>query len=375
MVGPGPVGGRDRVRRYRAVDRVDMRASTDMNDRTPTREGFGHGCAMSRLALTFACCRYDRMDAIREGDVVPAGLTLNCITLKSGREIFDRMVGGQEFDVAELSASEFISLMGRGDCPFVALPVFPSRVFRHGYIFINTRRGIRTPKDLEGKRVGLPLYTQTAAIWARGHLMHQFDVDPATIRWVEGAVEKRGAHGKPHAPALLRPVQIEQNTGAEPLGALLARGAIDALIGSRKPDELGRHPHVARLFPDYRLLERQLYQQTKIFPIMHLIAMRRDLYERQRWIAASLYNAFVESKRRARSRMRYAGSLSTMLPWLTDDVEEIDDVFGGDAFPYGIEANRATLQALVAYMVEQHFIARLIPIEDLFVPIAGAIGT
>ena len=152
-----PAGGRDRVRRYRAADRVDMRASTDMNDRTPTREGFGHECAMSRLTLTFACCRYDRMDAIREGDVVPAGLTLNCITLKSGREIFDRMVGGQEFDVAELSASEFISLMGRGDCPFVALPVFPSRVFRHGYIFINTRRGIRTPKDLEGKRVGLPL--------------------------------------------------------------------------------------------------------------------------------------------------------------------------------------------------------------------------
>ena len=331
--------------------------------------------AMSRLALTFACCRYDRMDAIREGDVVPAGLTLNCITLKSGREIFDRMVGGQEFDVAELSASEFISLMGRGDCPFVALPVFPSRVFRHGYIFINTRRGIRTPKDLEGKRIGLPLYTQTAAIWARGHLMHQFDVDLATVRWVEGAVEKAGGHGRPHAPALLRAVQIDQNTGAEPLGALLARGAIDALIGSRKPDELGRHPDVARLFPDYRLLERQFYQQTKIFPIMHLIVMRRDLHERQRWIAASLYNAFVESKRRARSRMRYAGSLSAMLPWLIDDVEEIDHVFAGDAFPYGIEANRATLQALVAYMVEQHFIARPIPIEDLFVPLAGAIGT
>jgi len=181
----------------------------------------------------------------------------------------------------------------------------------------------------------------------------------------------------PHAPALLRPVHIEQNTStsAEPLGTLLSRGAIDALIGSRKPDELGRHPDVARLFPDYRLLERELYQRSKIFPIMHLIAMRRDLYERQRWIAESLYNAFVESKRRARSRMRYAGSLSAMLPWLIDDVEEIDDVFGGDAFPYGIEANRATLQALVAYMVEQHFIARPIPIEDLFVPLSGAIGT
>ena len=315
------------------------------------------------------------MEAIREGAVPIEGIDLNCITLRSGREVFDRMVGGQEFDVAELSTSEFISLMGRGDCPFVALPVFPSRVFRHGYIFINTRRGIRAPKDLEGKRIGLPLYTQTAAIWARGHLAHQFDVNLATIRWVQGAVEKSGTHGKPHAPPLLRPVAIEQNASADPLGALLARGEIDALIGSRKPDELGRHPDVARLFPNYRALELELYEQTKIFPIMHLIAIRRDLYERQRWIATSLYNAFVEAKRRARVRMRYAGSLSTMLPWLIDDVEEIDEVFGGDAFPYGIDSNRPTLQALVAYMVEQHFIARAIPIEDLFVPLFGATGT
>jgi 4,5-dihydroxyphthalate decarboxylase len=326
---------------------------------------------MSRLALTFACCRYDRTEAIREGDVVPEGIELNCVTLRAGREIFDRMVGGREFDVAELSASEFISLAAHGDCPFVALPVFPSRVFRHGYIFINTRRGIRAPKDLEGKRVGVPLYTQTAAIWVRGHLAHQFNVDLASIRWLQGAVEKTGAHGGPHAPPLLRPVAIEQNESPDPLGVLLARGAIDALIGSRKPNELGRHPDVARLFPDYRSRERQLYQQTKIFPIMHLIAIRRDLYERQRWIATSLYDAFVTSKRRALARLRYAGSLAAMLPWLIDDVEEIDEVFGGDAFPYGIEPNRPTLQALVAYMVEQHFIARPIPLEDLFVPLPG----
>jgi 4,5-dihydroxyphthalate decarboxylase len=330
---------------------------------------------MSRLHLTFAACRYDRLEAIREGNVEVEGVDLTCLTLKAGRMVFDRMVGGQEFDIAELSASEFISLAGGGDRRFVALPVFPSRVFRHGYVFINTRAGIRTAKDLEGKRVGLPLYTQTAAIWVRGHLAHQFGVDLSTIRWMQGAVETVGTHGKPHAPPLLQPVAIEQNETGIPLAELLARGEIDALIGSRKPDELGRHPDVARLFPDYRLLERQFYQQTRIFPIMHLIAIRCDLYERQRWIAESLYNAFVESKRRARSRMRYAGSLSAMLPWLIDDVEEIDEVFGGDAFSYGIEANRATLQALVTYMVEQHFIARPIPIEDLFVPLAGAIGT
>jgi 4,5-dihydroxyphthalate decarboxylase len=330
---------------------------------------------MSRLSLTFACCRYDRMEAIREGAFPIEGIDLNCITLRSGREVFDRMVGGQEFDVAELSASEFISLTGRGDCPFVALPVFPSRVFRHGYIFVNTRRGIGGPKDLEGKRVGLPLYTQTAAIWARGHLMHQFGVDLAAIRWVQGAVEQAGTHGKPHAPPLLRPVALEQNTSGEPLATLLARGEIDALIGSRKPETFGRHPDVARLFPDHRALERELYQNSKIFPIMHLIAMRRDLYERHPWLATSFYNAFVESKRRALARMRYAGSLAVMLPWLQSEIEEIDAVFGGDAWPYGIEPNRPTLHALVHYMVEQHFISEAIPIEDLFVPIWGASGT
>jgi 4,5-dihydroxyphthalate decarboxylase len=281
------------------------------------------------------------------------------------------MMGGREFDVAELSASEYTSLHGAGICPFVAIPVFPSRVFRHGYVFVNTRSGIRTPKDLEGRRVGLPLYTQTAAIWARGHLQHQFGVDLSSIRWVQGAVEKAGTHGAPHAPPLLAPVRIEQNQSGAPLGDLLARGDIDALIGSRKPESFGRHPDVARLFPDYRALERKLYETTKIFPIMHLIAIRRDLYERHRWIATSFYKAFVESKRRALARMRYAGSLGYMLPWLLAEIEEIDEVFGGDAWPYGIEPNRPTLRALVQYMFEQHFIAKAIPIEDLFIRLPG----
>jgi 4,5-dihydroxyphthalate decarboxylase len=326
---------------------------------------------VSRLALSFACCRYDRLEAIRDGDVRIEGIALNCITLKSGRDVFDRMVGGNEFDVAELSASEYISLAGADDRRFVALPVFPSRVYRHGYIFVNTRSGVRVPKDLAGARVGLPLYTQTAAIWARGHLQHQFGVDLSAIRWVQGAVEKGGTHGRPHAPPLLQPVAIEQNESGEPLDALLARGGIAALIGSRKPPSFGSHPDVIRLFPDYRALERELFEATKIFPIMHLVAMRRDLYERHRWVATSLFKAFVESKRRAIARMRYAGSLAVMLPWLQAEIEEIDEVFDGDAWPYGIEPNRPTLQALIQYMVEQHFIAKPIPLEALFVPCQG----
>lgn len=330
---------------------------------------------MNRLALTFACGSYDRTEALRTGEVTVEGIDLNYLSIEAPREIFDRMVGGLEFDVSELSCSEFVSMISAGKCPFVALPVFPSRTFRHGFIYINKNSGIRAPKDLEGKRVGVPLYTQTAAIWIRGHLIHQYGVELNTIRWVQGAVEKTGSHGKPHALDLLKPANIEQNKSNHSLGELLVKGEIDALIGSRQPDELGRCASIARLFPDYRCVEREFYMQTHIFPVMHLVAIRRDVYEKNRWIANSLYKAFVDAKNFALARMRFSGSQCYMLPWQRADVDEIDEVFGGDPWPYGIEPNRPTLAALVQYMAEQDFIAQPMPIEDLFVPLPGAMGS
>jgi 4,5-dihydroxyphthalate decarboxylase len=329
---------------------------------------------MSRLALTFACGSYDRTEALRTGEVAVEGIDLNYLSIEAPREIFDRMVGGLEFDVSELSCSEFVSMTAAGTCPFVALPVFPSRMFRHGFIYINKNSGIRAPKDLEGKRVGVPLYTQTAAIWIRGHLMHQYGVELDAIRWVQGAVEKTGTHGKPHALAPLKPLNIEQNKSSHSLGELLVEGEIDALIGSRQPDELGRCANIARLFPDYRCVEREFYIQTNIFPVMHLVAIRRDVYEKNRWIANSLYKAFVDAKKYALARMRFSGSQCYMLPWQRADVDEIDELFGGDPWPYGVEANRPTLAALVQYMAEQSFIAQPMPIEELFVPLPGAMG-
>jgi 4,5-dihydroxyphthalate decarboxylase len=329
---------------------------------------------MSRLALTFACGSYDRTAALRTGEVTVEGIDLNYLFIEAPREIFDRMVGGLEFDVSELSCSEFVSMTAAGKCPFVALPVFPSRMFRHGFIYINKSSGIRDPKDLEGKRVGVPLYTQTAAIWIRGHLMHQYGVNLDSLRWVQGAVEKTGTHGKPHTLAPLKPVNIEQNNSSHSLGELLVKGEIDALIGSRQPDELGYCANIARLFPNYRCVEREFYTRTNIFPVMHLVAIRRDVYEKNRWIANSLYKAFVDAKKYALARMRFSGSQCYMLPWQRADVDEIDEVFGGDPWPYGVEANRPTLAALVQYMAEQTFIAQPMPIEELFVPLPGAMG-
>jgi 4,5-dihydroxyphthalate decarboxylase len=308
------------------------------------------------------------MVPLHTGEVQPAGIDLNFIVLDNPRDIFDRMGGAQEFDASEMSSSETFQRHAKGDSPFVALPVFPSRVFRHGHITINRKSGIKTPKDLEGKRIGVPLYTQTAAIFIRGLLQHEYGVDLGRIRWVQGALKKAGAHGSPTVAPLLKEPAMEVNQSGKSLSRLLADGDIDAVISSRPVEGIGSNPDIARMFPNYREVEKDYYRRTRIFPIMHLIVIRRDVHEAHPFVAQSLYDALCESKDRALALMRERGALRYMLPWLPADMDEIDQVFdGGDPWPYGIEANRATLEALVQYMVEQHFIPKRIAIEDLFV--------
>ncbi len=326
---------------------------------------------MPDLKLNFACGLYDRMLALYTGDVSPEGIDLQFQVEDSPRVIFDRMAGELAFDMAEFSASEYISQRGRGDCPFVALPVFPSKLFRHGFICINTTKGINAPADLAGKRIGVPLYTMTAAVFNRGFMQHDCGIDLDTIQWVQGSVNYTGSHGNPSAPPLLKDINIEVNETGKPLSQLLAEGEIDATIGSTIPDSLGAHPDVARLFPDYRAAERDYYQRTKIHPIMHVLAIKRDIYEANPWIAQPLYEAFTKSKDLALEKLRYSGSSRYMLPFLRADLDEIDEVFDGDPWPYGIEANRPTLEALVTYMVDQGLIADPIPLDELFISING----
>jgi 4,5-dihydroxyphthalate decarboxylase len=323
---------------------------------------------MPDLKLTFACGLYDRMLPLYTGSVRPEGIDLQYIVDDDPRRIFDRMGAEQAYDLCEFSSSEHISRLSTGNTPLVALPVFASRVFRHGFIIINKRAGIRTAKDLEGKRIGVPLYTMSAALWIRGHLQHDYGVDLSTIEWVQGAVNTTGAHGSPSAPPLLKKIKIENNTSSKNLSQLLAEGEIQALIGAVQPDSLKTSPDVVRLFPNYAEVERDFYKRTKIFPIMHLIAMRRDVYEKHPFIGKSLFDAFCRAKDEALAAMRFDGTLRYMLPWLHRDLEEIDDVFGGDPWPYGVEPNRPTLTAQIAYMHEQGMIKEPIAIEKLFVP-------
>ncbi|KAL1968080.1 hypothetical protein VTN77DRAFT_2210 [Rasamsonia byssochlamydoides] len=324
---------------------------------------------MPPIVCNFASALYDRMVPLAAGEVRPSGLNVNFIEVQHPRDIFDRMIANREFDASELSASEYITRHVSGDRSFVAIPVFPSRAFRHGFICINTNK-VKEPKDLNGKRVGVQLYTMTAAVWIRGVLQHEYGVDLSTIEWVEGKMEGPGSHGKPSALPPLAPVKITRNTDpTKSLSDLLEAGEIDATIGADVPACLGRAPHIRRLFPDFKHVEMDYYKRTGIFPIMHLVALRREYYEANRFVASALFNALDESKELARKRMESLGALRYMLPWLAQDLDEIRDVFGEDCWPYGLEENRKTLEALVRFLYEQSMIDRIVPIEELFAPV------
>lgn len=325
----------------------------------------------AKIPLTFACAAYDRMDALRSGEVQPDGIALNYLTINHPRDVFDRMMGGHEFDASEMSASEYICTYAAGKRDFVAIPVFPSRVFRHGFIAVDGRQ-IKKPKDLEGMKVGVQLYTMTAAVWIRG-LLAQEGVDLSGIEWVEGAVEQPGSHGKPSALKPLKPVKISRNEDPDrSLSQLLADGEIAATIGADLPTSFGRAENVKRLYPDFKQAEKKYYKDHGLFPIMHLVVIKRALVEQHPWLPTSLFNAFNESKDLALRRMKFTGALRYMLPWLPSELDEIEETFeGGDPWPYGLEQNRKTLEKLVEFLEAQGMIGEKPKLEELFWPVRG----
>jgi 4,5-dihydroxyphthalate decarboxylase len=316
-------------------------------------------------ALTFACGRYDRMLPLLTGEVKVEGVDLTYLPIDSPRAIFDRMAGGEAFDLSEMSLSEYISRYVAGECPFVALPVFPSRIFRHSMIAVNRNR-VKTPADLAGKRIGVPLYTMTAAVYVRGLLEHDYGVDLSGVQWVQGSINHATGHGSPTVMPLLRKANIVQNTGDRSLSDLFDAGELDAVSGTDMPDAMRTNPDLVRLFPNFRAVEQDYFRRTHVFPIMHTVVMRRSVYESDPTLAPRLFAAFEAAKAVVLERMRYVGTLAYMLPWMIDDVDEIDRVFGGDCWPYGVEPNRPTLEALTTYLYEQGLTARTVPVEDLF---------
>ena len=250
---------------------------------------------MTALPMTFACGLYDRMLALQTGEIKPDGIDLNFLVMDNPREIFDRMSNRLEFDACEMSSSEFVTRFAAKKLPFVALPVFASRVFATASSWSTASTSSR-PADFAGKRVGMPLYTQTAAIFIRGLMQHDLGIDLDKIEWIEGAINEPGGYGNPSVMPMLKPVNKKANNSGKSLSDLLEAGEIHAIIGSNMPRAFGRHPDVVRLFPDYRAKEQDYYRRTKIFPIMHLVVIRNDIYEKNPFVATSLYNALRQRR-------------------------------------------------------------------------------
>jgi 4,5-dihydroxyphthalate decarboxylase len=323
---------------------------------------------MSKVPLTFACGLYDRMLPLYTKDVSVEGVDLDFIVEDNPRIIFDNMAGKLAYGASEFSSSEYISRFVAGQCPFVAIPVFASRVFRHSFIFIN-RKQIKNPKELAGKRIGVPVYTMTAAVFIRGLLGDEFGIDFSNCEWVEGDINSAKGHGNPSILPTAKKIAVSANKSGKSLSKLLEEGELQAIIGTGIPDAFGRNPDIVRVYPDYRAAEMDYYRRTRIFPIMHLVVIRRDLHEKHPQIAANLYKAFNEAKDIEYRKLRYRGTLRAMLPWMHAEIDDIDAVFGGDPWPYGIEPNRPTLEALVRYLAEQGVIAKAPRVDDLFVPV------
>lgn len=315
---------------------------------------------MSKLKLSLACGRYDRTQPLIDGRVEPEGVDLTFLPLRPG-ETFWRMLNHGEFDVSEMSLSSYTILRSEGDTRFIAIPVFPSRVFRHSAVYLRADSKIEQPQDLKGKRIGVGDYQMTAAVWVRGFLMHEYGVAPEDISWVIGRPVRTITPPKG--------IRLEPMPSGTTLETMLERGEIDALASVMIPQGLGKT--VRRLFRDPRRVEREYYEKTRIFPIMHTFVLKTRLYEENPWLAASFYRAFCRARDIAYHWMYDTDALTVSLPWVIDEVEATRKVFGPQIWDYSIEGSRPTLEALVAYVDEQKLSQRRMKVEELFVPNIG----
>jgi len=321
---------------------------------------------MADLRLTLACGEYGRMWALKDETVKPEGIELVFLPLNHPAEIFWRMMRYQEFDISEMSASSFMIAKDKG-MPFVGIPVFPARCFRHSYVFVRKDSGIKLPQDLQGKRVGTPEYQMTAGLWIRGFLQHDYNVSPSAIHWFTGG---QIIPGREERVQTALPKNVQWIGPSRTLTEMLVARELDAIASPYIPQTLMEGPDapVRRLFENYKQVEKDYYSRTKIYPIMHMVVVREALYKDYPWITQSLYKAFCESKKRYFEQLDRFGPAWFDLPWLREAYEETKEVLGEDLCPYGVEANRPTLEALTQYSFEQGLAKQKFTPEGLFAP-------
>jgi len=323
---------------------------------------------MPDLKLTLGCNDYDRCRALIDGRVKPEGIELTITRLKP-RELFPRMLERQEFDVGELSLASYASLVARGESPFVAIPVALSKLFRHSCIYVRNGAGISRPQPLKGKRVGTTQYGATASVYIKGLLSDEYGIKPEDMRWFVGGLNKPTQ--TPLIPLNLpKGVALEFLGPGETLENMLATDRLDALFAIYFPQLfLDGSPKIARLFPNFKAVEGDHYRRTKILPIMHTVAIKKEIHRRHPWAAASLYRAFVQSRDLALEPYYDTDALMVSLPFLIDHIEESRRVFGNDFWAYGLEENRPSWDALCRYVYEQGLAPKRLTPDDLFVPV------
>jgi 4,5-dihydroxyphthalate decarboxylase len=314
---------------------------------------------MSNLELTAAFGDYDRMGLLAAGRVRPGGINLRTITLPP-TEIFSRMCKHLEFDLSEMSMGAHCFLLGEGNSPFVGMPAFPSRVFRHSMVYANTGSGVDKPEDLNGKRVAIREWGMTAVVWIVGILAEEYGLDVNSVEWV-AALEPRVPIQMPKG-AKIRYMKPGQN-----LSDMLDSGEVDgALIHQVPACHAAGSPRVKRIFSDYGAAEIDYYKRTGVHPIMHCVVLKKSLYECDPWVLRNVYKALCESREKTMARLTDTGALSAMVPMLPAVMDKTREIFGDDFWPYGMEANRKTLEKLVLYAHQQGLTPRLLEIDELF---------
>jgi 4,5-dihydroxyphthalate decarboxylase len=321
---------------------------------------------MSKLRLSVAVGNYDRVRPLMDGAVQIDGVDPVFMNLPP-EEIFFRAFRNVDFDICELSMSSFTVKTAEHNCPYVGVPAFVSRAFRHNSIYVRRDR-VKAPADLKGKRVGLPEYQLTACVWARIILEDDHGVRPSDIVWVRGGIEHPGRPEK-IAIALPADVRMEDAPPDVTISQLLERGEIDGFIAPRVPSLAGKsHPHIGWLFPDPVAAGRDYFKRTGIFPIMHSVALRQNVWDEHPWIARSLFKAFQRAKEDAYARLKDLSPYKISLAWFRGPVEEQERILGKDPWPYGLEKNRHVVETLAGYLYEQGLADKRMPVEELFAP-------
>jgi 4,5-dihydroxyphthalate decarboxylase len=319
---------------------------------------------MSKLQLTAAISRYDHIEDISNGRVPVEGIDLNFLDLPL-HDIFFRFIHFRDFDIAEMSMAKYVSMISQNDDTVTALPVFPSRVARHSSIYIRPDGPVKVPADLKGRRVGVPEWAQTAAVYSRGLLMHYYGVDLSSIQWFQAGEDSPGRKEKValKLPAGLSVTHVPDKSLAD----MLVDGELDCILVAQPPVHyLKKHPNIVRMFENYFEMEKQYVEETRILPIMHTVALKKAVVDQYPWAVANLFTAFEQAKNNSLERALYAGVTRFPIPWGFEYARDAQRLWGDDYWPYGIDANRKTLDLFLQYAHEQGVCHRRLTPEELF---------